>query len=170
MEQCCNTTSPSGIQTHCWGLIYKAAKMIQYDRTEGGNGKAGGKTKAKLLNEEIKYKFFLCFPENYDISPNVNVSCSWWLKVVILWLNHQAARLPLRWRIREANIPDTFRNEWELECWAKQVFPAPANIYGLWVYFLVLTNKSSSPTIISKYSCIFQSNIMHLLVFTHKKN
>ncbi len=70
--------------------------------------------------------------------------------------------------IREANIPDTFKNEWGLECWAKQVLLAAANIYGLWVYFLVLTNKSSSPAIISKYSCSLQSNIMHLLVFTKK--
>lgn len=50
MEQLCNTTNPCGIQTHCWGLIYKAAKIIQYDSTEG-EGEAGEKTKAKLLNE-----------------------------------------------------------------------------------------------------------------------
>lgn len=50
MEQLCNTTNPCGIQTHCWGLIYKAAKMIQYDGTEGGTRKVG-KTKAGLLNE-----------------------------------------------------------------------------------------------------------------------
>lgn len=51
MEQLCNTSNPCGIQTHCRGLIYKAAKMIQYDGTGGGKGEVGGKTKAKLLNE-----------------------------------------------------------------------------------------------------------------------
>lgn len=30
------SSNPCGIQTHCWGLIYNAAKTIQYDGTEGG--------------------------------------------------------------------------------------------------------------------------------------
>lgn len=39
IEQSCNTSNPCGIQTHCWGLIYKAAKMIKYDGTEGKMGR-----------------------------------------------------------------------------------------------------------------------------------
>lgn len=30
------SSNPCGIQTHCWGLIYNAAKMLQYDGAEGG--------------------------------------------------------------------------------------------------------------------------------------
>lgn len=45
IEQHCNTSNPCGIQTHCWGLIYKAAKMIKYDGTEGKKEKKGEKQK-----------------------------------------------------------------------------------------------------------------------------
>lgn len=78
----------------------------------GEKGEARGKNKsyaAEWIDKNTSFAFVSQKIGNLS-KRKCCKSRSWWLKdVLILWLNHEAARLPLRSWIREAHIPGTLK-------------------------------------------------------------